>query len=249
VQEPRQFAKFSAEIAGTLHLGMHTAVATGVFNGALAGFSTLVFTAIIYFGVHQVADGGMTVGVLTSFLLYAMSVNDALSSLAGLYSHLMKAIGATERVFELLDREPAMKPSGGKRLSDLQGRIEFRDVAFAYQSRPDTKVLNGASFVIEPGQVVALVGLSGAGKSTCVSLIERFYDPQQGDVFIDGVDAKDLDLSWLRANIGVRFLRGCSDAVAVDAVAACAVGEPRPRVVLHLHRGKYRVRGAKWGRM
>ena len=204
MQEPQQYAKFSKEITGTLHLGMHAAVATGVFNGALAGFSTLVFTAIAYYGVHGVVSGSLSVGILTSFLLYAMTISNALSSLAGLYSHFMKAFGATERVFELLDRVPSMKPRGGKRLAFFEGKVEFRNVGFRYPARPDTQVLDDASFTIKPGQVVALVGMSGAGKSTCVSLIERFYDPQEGSVFLDGVDVKKLDLSWVRAQIGVR---------------------------------------------
>ena len=86
----------------------------------------------------------------------------------------------------------------------LRGDIEFRNVLFAYPVRPEVVVLNRACLTVKAGQVVALVGMSGAGKSTCVSMIERFYDPLAGQVCVDGVDIRTLNLRWLRSNIGVR---------------------------------------------
>lgn len=203
VQERDQYARYNIEITGSLHLGMRVAVASGVFNGALSGFTTVVFAAIVYFGVEDVVAGELSVGVLTSFLLYSLTIGNALTSLAGIFTHLMKAIGANERVFELLDRVPGMRFEGGRTLPSLQGAIAFKNVSFAYPTRPEVAVLQSASFTVAPGQVVALVGMSGVGKSTCVSLLERFYDPQAGVVEVDGVDLRALNPDWLRSHIGL----------------------------------------------
>jgi putative ABC transport system ATP-binding protein len=94
VQERDQYARFNAHISGSLHVGMRAAVASGVFNGVLSGFTTLVFAGILYVGVQEVVAGTLTVGVLTSFLLYALTIGNALTSLAGIFSHLMKVRGS-----------------------------------------------------------------------------------------------------------------------------------------------------------
>jgi ATP-binding cassette subfamily B protein len=204
VQEDEQCSRYNAEIDGTLRLGRKVAQASGLFNGVLSGFTTLVFTVVIYFGVVDVAAGRLTTGVLTSFLLYSLTISNSLTSLAGLFSHLMKALGANERVFELLDRVPGIPVSGGHVPQRLRGDVVFRDVEFAYPTRREVVVLRRASFGITAGKVVALVGMSGAGKSTCIALLERFYDPDDGAVLVDGADIRDLDPRWLRRNIGVR---------------------------------------------
>jgi ABC-type multidrug transport system fused ATPase/permease subunit len=115
-------------------------------------------------------------------MLYTLQVSIAFGTLSSLYGDFMKAVGASVRIFELLDRVPEVPCQGGDKPIDFDGSISFHNVRFTYPSRPDTEVLKGVSFSVQPGQMVALVGPSGGGKSTIVCLIERFYDPDSGSV-------------------------------------------------------------------
>ena len=126
-----------------------------------------------------------------------------LGTLADLWAEAMRSLGAAERVFELIDRAPAMALRGGRKLERVGGRLAFEDVRFSYPARPDLEVLHGVDLTVEPGEVVALVGPSGAGKSTLGSLLVRLYDPSGGRLTLDGVDLRDLDPSWLRSQVGV----------------------------------------------
>jgi ABC-type multidrug transport system fused ATPase/permease subunit len=116
-----------------------------------------------------------------------------------------KARTAAAAIFGLLDRRPLIDSSdeGGRKLATVEGRIVFRDVHFKYPNRPDVPVLRGLSLAVEPGKTLALVGGSGCGKSTVIALLERFYDPASGQVMVDGVDVRDLNLRWLREQIGL----------------------------------------------
>jgi ATP-binding cassette subfamily B (MDR/TAP) protein 1 len=129
-----------------------------------------------------------------------------------------QARGAAALIFEVIERKPVIDSSSekGDKLSDLRGEVEFRNVHFNYPSRPEVKVLDGLHLRAEPGQTVALVGPSGCGKSTVIQLIQRFYDVEEGQIFIDGRDIRDLNVGWLRDHIGVvgqePVLFGCSIA-------------------------------------
>ena len=147
-------------------------------------------------------NGEMDFGELTSFMLYTFTVAFSLGALSGLYEDFAKAIGASDRVFELLEREPEQK-DGTQIIERPVGRLEFQDVVFAYPTRPDATVLNGVSFAIEPNQVVALVGPSGGGKSTVAALISRFYDVEGGDIQLDGLSISKLNMDWLREHVAV----------------------------------------------
>ncbi|KAL3285402.1 hypothetical protein HHI36_019506 [Cryptolaemus montrouzieri] len=115
------------------------------------------------------------------------------------------ACGAAGKIFEVLDSKPAINISlkRGLKLNSVKGEIVFQNIHFRYPSRPDVKVLNGVTFTIRPGETVAFVGNSGSGKSTCVQLVQRFYDPNSGEIFVDGRKIKDLNLEWFRSKIGV----------------------------------------------
>jgi ATP-binding cassette subfamily B protein len=126
----------------------------------------------------------------------------SLSALADLWSDFARARGASERVFELVDRKPTVDSGGGIRLESVAGRVEFEGVGFSYPVRSEVRVLDEVSLSLEPGKVVALVGPSGAGKSTIAALLLRLYDPDDGAVRLDGRDIRELDARWLRERIG-----------------------------------------------
>jgi ATP-binding cassette subfamily B protein len=166
----------------------------------MAAFGSV--SAVLWFGGRMVMTGELTVGELTSFILYTLIVAMALSALADLWSDFARARGASERIFELLDREPLVDLGAGATIETVSGRIEFDGVGFAYPVRPEVKVLNGIDLALDPGTVTALVGPSGAGKSTIAALMLRLYDPDEGSVRLDGQDIKGLNARWLRTRIG-----------------------------------------------
>ncbi len=159
-------------------------------------------SAVLWFGGRMVMAGDMTVGALASFILYTLIVAMSLSALADLWSDFARARGASERVFELVDRRPTVDSGGGVQPGSVEGRVEFDGVGFSYPVRPEVRVLDEVSLSLEPGKVVALVGPSGAGKSTIAALLLRLYDPDDGAVRLDGRNIRELDARWLRERIG-----------------------------------------------
>jgi ATP-binding cassette subfamily B protein len=139
---------------------------------------------------------------LTSFLLYTFTVAFSIAALGGLWSDFARAAGASQRVFELIDAAPPQDVHG-RRLEAPKGLIRFDAVRFAYPTRPDAMILDGFELTLEPGQVVAMVGPSGGGKSTVAHLISKLYEPLAGALSLDGVGYAELDPGWLREQIGV----------------------------------------------
>ncbi len=175
----------------------------GATLGPIIGFLAFAsITITLWFGAYEVIQGRLTAGDLVAYLIYTMMVAAPIASLAGLYARFQGAIGATERLFDLLDEKPDIlsKPDAIM-LPQLRGEVRFEQVSFTYSQ--DTPVLREVSFEAQPGQVIALVGPSGAGKSTLVSLIPRFWDVDQGRVFIDGYDLRAVNLPSLREQIGI----------------------------------------------
>jgi ATP-binding cassette subfamily B protein len=171
-----------------------------VASVSFAGYASAA--VVLWWGGRMVIDGTLSVGGLAAFLFYTLIVAFSLGALSDLWADFMKASGAAERVFDLLDRAPAM-PSGGARLDRVEGRVRFEAVRFAYPARPDVTVLAGLDLELAPGEVVALVGPSGAGKSTVAALLGRLYDPEDGRITLDGRDIRELDPDWFRQRIGV----------------------------------------------
>ena len=120
-----------------------------------------------------------------------------------LWADFMRAVGAGDRVFQLLDRQTAIPSYSGKRLPAVKGSVEFENVTFAYPTRPEVAVLSDIDLKVVPGEIVALVGPSGSGKSTLVGLIPRFYEPKSGTVLFDNNDIRSLDATWTREHIGM----------------------------------------------
>ncbi|MFK5977738.1 MAG: ABC transporter transmembrane domain-containing protein [Rhizobiaceae bacterium] len=183
--------------------------------------------AVLWFGAQDVLAGEMTAGALGQFLIYAMIAAGALGALSEVWGELSLAAGAAERIAELLLEEPNISaPENPKALaSPLQGEIIFEKVDFAYPTRPDMAVLNELSQSIKPGETVAIVGSSGAGKSTIFSLLLRFYDPESGKITLDGGDIRDLDPSELRKVIA--FVPQETIIFAASAFENIAYGNPK----------------------
>lgn len=173
-----------------------------VFTGSasIAGYSAIAI--VVWYGGRLVLEGAMSAGDLTQFILYTLLVAVSVGMLGSLYGDFMKARGAAQRVFEIMDATPTIPLSGGKRLEHLQGDLRFRNVKFSYPTRPESPVLRGIDLHVPPGRVVALVGESGAGKSTIAALIRRFYDVDSGEISLDEHDIRTLDPSLLRKSIG-----------------------------------------------
>jgi ABC transporter fused permease/ATP-binding protein len=179
----------------TRNVALFTGLASFAGYGAVA--------VVLWYGGRLVIADQMTTGDLTSFVLYTLTVAFSLAALGDLYTDMLRALGASERIFELIDREPAIPATGGFEPSSCAGSVVFRDVAFSYPGRPDVPVIRSLSFAIPAGRRVALVGPSGGGKTTIASLLCRFYDPADGSIELDGINIRELDPSWLRARIAI----------------------------------------------
>ncbi|MBX3592306.1 MAG: ATP-binding cassette domain-containing protein [Burkholderiaceae bacterium] len=169
----------------------------------------LVFGAIVFvlwLGAHAVLEGRLTAGLLTQFILYAALVAGATGAIAEVLGDVQRAAGATERLLELLEAEPAIRaPARPERLapSGRGARVGFDSVVFSYPSRPDERALDQVTLEIAAGETVALVGPSGAGKTTLFQLLLRFHDPSSGTIRFDGADLRRLDPADLRGAIGL----------------------------------------------
>lgn len=174
-----------------------------VFFGCTGATGNMIVLAVLYYGGILMSDGRLTVGNLSSFLLYAAYVGVSIGGLGGFFTEATKALGASKKVWEIADRVPALPNYGGLALSNLQGHVEFHNVTFAYPSRPDIDVLKKLNLAVPAGSVLAIVGPSGQGKSTLASLLLRLYDPSSGTVMLDGTDIRDLDPHFLRVHVGI----------------------------------------------
>ncbi|KAJ2008465.1 hypothetical protein GGI04_001126 [Coemansia thaxteri] len=184
--------------ASSNRFGLHMGAFRGLTNVAIGS----MVLSVLYRGGQLVARAEMTPGDLMAFMIATQAAQRALESLGSLMGQSVKARGAVLRVLEVIHLTPSIPASGGMRLAALQGHVRFMDVDFAYPSRPDTRVLQHFNLDIPSGKVTALCGLSGSGKSTVAALLERFYDPSAGEIWVDAVPLKHLDPSWHRAQIG-----------------------------------------------
>ncbi|HUP24059.1 MAG TPA: ABC transporter transmembrane domain-containing protein [Thermoanaerobaculia bacterium] len=211
-REPEEMARYGGALEESYRLAARRAFAYGGFGGLMGFVGYGAVALVVWYGGRMVSVGQLTIGELTAFLLYTGLVAVSLGMLANLYADLMRAVGSSQRIFELLDRRsrlemgaldatPTLEPAG-EMVGRVEGRLRFEGVDFAYPARPDVPVLRAFDLEVEPGEVVALVGPSGAGKSTVAALIPRFYDPIAGRITLDGVDLRRLAPRSLRAHIG-----------------------------------------------
>ena len=183
----------------------------GIYRGAFSSFIILglfgALVAVIWKGASLIASGEMASGQLFSFVIYSGFIGGSVGGLADVYSRLQRAMGATEAIMAMLDEQPETsnpQPETSNQqsaASNQQPAVTFRNVHFAYPTRPDVPVLQGLNLEIREGQQCALVGSSGAGKSTVVQLLYRFHDPQHGELLVQGRDARDWPLDELRGRM------------------------------------------------
>ena len=163
----------------------------------------MIILAVLYIGGGMVKSGGISVGELTSFLMYTAYAGSSLFGLSAFYSELMKGVGAASRLFELQDRNPTISPTAGLPVTTARGPIRFENLSFSYPTRPAVTIFKNLDFEIPQGSNIAIVGPSGGGKSTIAHLMLRFYSPSTGAIKIDGVDIGTMNAKQLRRKIGI----------------------------------------------
>ncbi|WP_194775493.1 ABC transporter ATP-binding protein [Pararhodonellum marinum] len=182
------------------------ALKAATYRGAFISFIIFALfggiVAVMWYGASLVGSGEMSVGNLVSFVLYTTFIGGSIAGLGDIYGQLQKAIGASERVLEIMGETPeeALKPVQKVK---VEGAIQFHEVAFTYPTRAEIAVLNDISFHVRAGEKIALAGHSGAGKSTIIQLLLKFYDIQKGQILIDQKPIQDWNLQQLRSQIGI----------------------------------------------
>ncbi|AZZ35427.1 ABC transporter permease [Bdellovibrio sp. qaytius] len=202
VQETNEVNRYEGALTSALSIARQRirVIAEFMTFAMVLGVTAICF--VLWFGGREVIAGSLTSGELVQFLLYLFVVAIGVGSLGSLWGDLMAGVGASQRIFEIIEREPAFADTG-RTLPTVRGEVEFSHVRFSYPTRSDVEVLTDLSFKISAGQVIAFVGMSGGGKSTIASLIPRFYDPTGGTIRFDGEPITELKASWLREQIGI----------------------------------------------
>jgi ABC transporter fused permease/ATP-binding protein len=202
VQEQNEVTRYQGALSRALKIAKKRIIVIAEFMTIAMVLGVSAISFVLWYGGREVIVESLTAGELVQFLLYLFVVAIGVGSLGSLWGDLMAGVGASHRIFEIIEKEPTF-PDTGRIISSVNGEVEFSNVSFAYPTRPDIEVLKNLSFKISAGEVIALVGMSGGGKSTIASLIPRFYDPLKGRILFDGEPVKELKPSWLREQIGV----------------------------------------------
>jgi ATP-binding cassette subfamily B protein len=201
-QQPREKKRIQKSARSYASAILHALKLSAVFHPTVEAISSMGTVIVVGFGGWLALERSLPVSDIVGFLLYLNLFYQPIGTLARVTEDLQQSIAGADRVFEVLDTEPDIteKPDAVE-LANVKGEIAFRDVSFHYI--PEAPVLQGVSFTVRPGQMVALVGPTGVGKTTVISLIARFYDPVSGSILIDGVDLRDVTMSSLRNQISI----------------------------------------------
>ncbi|PVH94510.1 P-loop containing nucleoside triphosphate hydrolase protein [Periconia macrospinosa] len=200
--EVQEVGRYNRQIKRIFALGKKEALVAASFYGSTGLMGNLTVIAVLYVGGGMVKNGTITIGELSSFLMYTAYAGSSMVGLSGFWGEMMKGVGAASRLFELQDRHPTISPTKGEPVRSARGPIEFKNVSFSYPTRPAVKIFKNLNFTIEQGTNVAIVAPSGAGKSTVASMLLRFYVPTEGTITINGRDITTLNAKQLRRKIG-----------------------------------------------
>ncbi|XP_043938086.1 ABC-type oligopeptide transporter ABCB9-like [Protopterus annectens] len=199
--EDGEAERYSKKLQETYKLNKKEAVAYVGFMWTNSLSSLALKVSILYYGGRLVSHGDVSSGDLVAFDLYEMQLSYAVEALLLVYPNVKKAVGASEKIFEYMDRTPKISRIGTLAPESLTGHIEFNNVSFSYPNRLDTVVLKKIYFELKPGEITALVGPSGGGKSTCVFLLERFYDPVSGEILLDGTPVDEYEHKYFHSKV------------------------------------------------
>ncbi len=201
-REKQQFKEFDKENKKYFRFGLKELQANSIFRPLMDFIYSIGLALLIWFGGHDVVSGAIQFGVLYAFIDYLGRFFQPINDLTEKYSIMQSAMASSERIFQLIDEEPSIKNKENTMHVDrFKGEIEFKNVWFAYNQ--DNWILKDINFSIKPGEMIAFVGATGAGKSSIINLLSRFYDIQKGSIMIDGMEIRDIELDQLRRNIGV----------------------------------------------
>ena len=204
-REAYEVGRFRQSIQQTLLLAFKRIRLSSLFGplASFMGFAAVI--SIFWFGGHEVLAGRLTAGQLLMFLILTLTIAGSIGQFSSLWTGLQEALGASRRLFEILDAQPEIADApGAPPLPPVQGRITFEGVSFAYRDNPaGAAILTDITLDVQPGEVLALVGPSGAGKTTLVNLVPRFYDPTAGRICVDGFDIRTVQVHSLRSQIGI----------------------------------------------
>jgi ATP-binding cassette subfamily B protein len=205
VQENAARTAFSGATAIAFAAAARRTLARAVLTAAIISVALGAIVVLLWYGASEVIAGNLTAGTLSQFLIYAIIAASSLGQLSEVWGEVQLAAGAAERISELLDEEPGIAgpPNPVALPQPSRGELALDRVTFVYPTRPDSTALQDVSFTVKTGETVAIVGPSGAGKTTIFSLVQRFFDPQAGTVFVDGVDVRKADPQQVRERIAV----------------------------------------------
>ncbi|KIW78705.1 hypothetical protein Z517_08544 [Fonsecaea pedrosoi CBS 271.37] len=195
--------RYNTQVRKIFELGKRESIISATFFSSTGFMGNMTILSLLYVGGGMVSSGTISIGELTSFLMYTAYAGSSLFGLSSFYSELMKGVGAASRLFELQDRKPTISPTKGTKVVSARGPIRFENLSFSYPTRPAVSIFRNLDFEIPQGANVAIVGPSGGGKSTIASLILRFYTPTEGRILIDGKDIATMNVKSLRRRIGI----------------------------------------------
>lgn len=202
-KESYENALFSQQLNDALKIGYRDVTARATFYGITGLTGNIIIISVLYYGGTLVANNEITIGALTSFILYAGYTALSIGGLSSFYTELNKGIGAASRIWEIMDRNYTIPIKGGLIPSGKpSGEIIFENVTFNFPMRPTSSIIRDMNLYIKPGCNVAIVGRSGSGKTTIATLLLRFYDPVNGCIYLDGNNLTELNIKWLRSHIG-----------------------------------------------
>ncbi|KAH7842842.1 hypothetical protein Vadar_009709 [Vaccinium darrowii] len=203
--EKQAVIKYNKSLVDAYKSGIQEGLAAGLSLGAVTFVSFCTYSLAIWFGAKMILDKGYTGGDVLNVIVAVMTGSMSLGQASPCMTAFAAGQAAAFKMFETINRNPEIDAHDitGKKLDDIRGDIELRDVYFSYPARPDEPIFSGFSLSIPSGMTAAMVGQSGSGKSTVINLLQRFYDPQSGEVLIDGINLKEFQLKWVRYKIGL----------------------------------------------